>query len=201
MSATETEPQDVLEEIVPGAEHRVYYVGPEGAQVTLVQRPLSFFQKMDLFAVLGKGVDRAINSGSISLKEIMKESDKSGLGEEEAAKEKEAEDLEMFAQLMLKIVGEAPDLMGDIFVIALGVPRGRREFVKDLIEAPEAQGGLSDEAGFQIIDTFVEQNGEVLRRFFTERLKPLMDKMLARAGEASAQSRPSRATRRRTEKK
>ena len=110
----------------------------------------------------------------------------------------DAADAELFAQMLLKLVSQAPEMLRDLYVIALGVPRGRREYVKTLLELNEEDGGLSDEQGVKIIETFVDQNGEVLMRFFEERISPLVEKFRRVLAPASASSKPSRATRRST---
>lgn len=187
------EAQDELEALQPSAQERYITVGnTEVGQLTFVQRPLSFFGKMEFFAVVGGAINELVTGeDAISIEDLMPQ------GRETTVDD--VKDVTAFAGAFMRVIEEVPELLQDIYCIALGVPKGRRDLVKSMMSAPEAEGGLSDDDGFGVLETFIEQNGEVLTRLFAERIEPLFRRVQARFG--SQQSAPSNRTQRRTRRR
>jgi len=174
-----------------------YYVvfGSEDdeTRMTLVQRPLSFFGKIELFGLLGETMDKALKDG-LSISELLETPERDSDSPLRVDDFKEAD---AFVKGVAKLVKFAPELLSDIYMIILNVPRGERFYVKQVMERPEHLGGLSDDQGIKIIEVFVAQNYESIKSFFVDKILPLLSKTLDRGSESS---KPSKPTRQRTQK-
>jgi len=158
----------------------------ERQELTYYQRPLSYFGKLDFFAVLGRAVDQAMSEG-LSFGSLT-----SSLGG--------GVQIEDFVQAVGKIASYAPDLLKEIYCIALQVPREERAFVQLLMVRP-GEDGMSDKDGAEIMETFIDQNAQALKDFFDQQVKPLIAKVqTVFAKEDPASLKPSKRTRRTTAK-
>lgn len=180
---------DVIEEIVPKAQFAHYQFGIDN-HLKYTQRPLSFFGKIEIFGILGSAIEKALSDGGLSLGEIL---------QDVPDKKSEFAEADQFIKSLAKIAQFAPEFLKDLYVISLGVPAGERDYVKSIMELPEDQGGLSDEQGIQILETFIAQNWDVLLDFFTKKILPLFNQ-LSKSDQASPSSKPSKATRPATQK-
>jgi hypothetical protein len=197
MAATETaQPENTVEVLEPAANSRTVKIGLE-PQITYVQKPLSFFQKLEVFSVLGGALDKAM-SGPDGLTIGQLFDGPSSMGSDLSAQN--FRDADTFIKAIVKLVQYAPDLLADLYLVILGVPRGERYFVKEMMELPEDQGGLSDEDGLGILETFVDQNWDVMVDFFTSKAIPLFQKISNKVQE-SQPSKPSKNTQPTTRKK
>lgn len=180
MSTEDTALADPSEIIEPNVAERVVAIGPEGAQLLFNQKPLSFFGKLDFFAVLGKALDTAMaGEGGISLAEMFDE-----LPDDPAQlRAQDLKDQNTFVRGLAKIVAYAPEMLADVYCVILAVPKGRRDLVKQLMAAPESEGGLSDEDGIGILNTFIDQNWEVLVDFFKGPARELAQKIGGKVAE------------------
>ena len=171
---------------------RVTFTLNDGKPVTYEQKPLSFFGKMELFAVLGGALQEALSEdGGMSLKSLLDVPEK----REENLSFTDFLDADEFVKVIAQLMQIAPDLLKDIFCISLAIPREAREYAKGLMEEQ-----ISDDDGIALLDGFVEQNWEVLKSFFSEKIAPLFEKMTQTAQD-SAPSKPLKATPRRTRKR
>lgn len=157
---------EALEVLEPEVTERTVDLG-EGYVYT--QKPLSFFGKIEFFSVVGKAVDKALSEGT-SITDLLdvpdiNSSNPLGSGMQEA---------DVFITAIAKISQHAPELLKDLYTVILAVPRGERERVKELFE------NLSDDDGIGILETFVDQNWEVLTNFFKEKILPLSNKIGAK---------------------
>lgn len=176
MSATE-----VVETLEPKAQNVVYEFGLDN-HLKFIQRPLSFFGKIELIAVLGEAIDKAIESG-VSV---------AGLLEESTDPNIEANN---FVRTLASLAAFAPDVLKEIYLISLGVPKGDREYVGMIMELPAEDGGLTDEQGIQILETFVDQNAEVMVDFFKNKILPMFNRVLEQVNSADTESsKPSNPT-------
>ena len=190
------ENEDVAEVLEPEAQIRTVTVGKDPYALTYLQRPVSFFQKVELFALLGGALDKAMSGpDGLTVGDLF--DGPAGLGTE--LNTQNLKDADMFVRSLAKLVQYSPDLLLDLYVVILGVPRNERAMVKDMMDQNEAEGGLSDEDGFGILNTFVDQNWDVLADFFGSRIKPLISKVSNKLQE-SAPSKPLKNTRRTTPK-
>lgn len=139
----------------------------EPDELVLVQKPLTFFGKIEFFSVVGKAVQQLLSDGG-SLSEILNMPDY----DPTVPLASSASDADVFIKAISKIVEEAPYLLKELYLVVLNVPRGQREYVGLRLEED-----LDDKQGVQIIDTFVDQNWEVLTSFFTDEILPLFNKV------------------------
>lgn len=188
MSEVEMTP---VEELVPKAAFVHYQFGLDD-HLKFTQRPLSFFGKIEVFGALGGAVEKALQGG-LSLGEILEDVPDSKSSVSEFA------EADQFIKSIARLVQYAPDFLKELYVISLGVPSGERDYVKMIMELPEDEGGLSDDQGIQILETFVSQNWDVLLDFFTKKILPVFNKM-TKSDPESVSSKPSKATRRPTQK-
>lgn len=164
----------------------------DGSNLTYVQQPLSFFGKMELFSTLGGAVEKALSEdGGLSLSELLDAPRRTGA----SLSAQDFADADMFVKGIAKLVQFAPELLKDIYCISLRVPRQERLYVKELMEDQ-----ITDEQGIQLLSSFVDQNWDVMRGFFYEQIQPLVENITKRVQD-SAPSKPSKATRPRTQKK
>lgn len=158
------EAEEVLETLAPA---EVYYkIGEGDNELTLVQKPLTFFGKIEFFSVVGKAVQRILVDGG-SLSELLDtpEFDAS------VPLASNVTDADIFVKALSRIVESAPELLKDLYLVILNIPKGQREYYALRLEE------LTDEQGMQILDTFVDQNWEVMTSFFTEKMLPLYNKI------------------------
>ena len=187
MAASKTaQPQDTVDVLVPSAANREVSFGAGDLQMTYIQKPLSFFQKLEVFSVLGSALDKAMSGpDGLTLSDLF--DGPAGVGDK--LNERNFRDADTFIKAIAKLVQYTPDLLSDLYVIILGVPKGSRLFVKEVMELPEDEGGLSDDQGFGILDTFVDQNWEVMSDFFSKRIMPLANKMSSKLQESQPSKR------------
>lgn len=181
-----TEAVDPSEVIEPSVATRVQVVGKDDYTFTFKQKPLTFFGKLDFFAVLGRALDRAMTGPSgISVADLLDTPERSGNLIEDV------KDADTFVRGIAKLISYAPEIVGDLYCTILNVPRGQREIVKEIFALDEEEGGLSDADGAKILDYFFDQNWEVLRDFFKEQIVPLVEKAGSKMKDpASPSSKP-----------
>lgn len=159
-----TEAPDVLETLAPS---EVYYeIGEGDDRLVLVQKPLTFFGKIEFFSVVGKAVQEILIDGG-SLSELLETPDY----DPSVPLASNVTDADVVVKALSKIVANGPELLKDLYLVILHVPKGQRDYYSLRLEE------LTDEQGMQIIDTFVDQNWEVMVSFFTERMLPLFSKI------------------------
>jgi len=91
--------------------------------------------------------------------------------------ERDLTDASQFMALAFELIGYSADFLIDCYVILLSVPRSEREWARMRFSEPwepEAdKWGLKDEDHELIIQTFIDQNYEEIRRFFVETIPTL----------------------------
>lgn len=196
MSEVATQTPDVLEELAPSTQVREVTLGTGDYERVYLQKPLSFFGKLELARILGEALDKAMaGEDGLSLADLWDMPERT----EGQVTVQDIMDADNFVRGIMKLTSYAPDLIGELYCVALNIPRDRREQFKRLMELPEDEGGLSDEAGIGIFETFIDQNWDVLLDFFKNRLMPLFQKMGAKF-EIPQSSKPSKSTRQSTRK-
>ena len=164
-------PADPLEILEPSVAERPQAIGLEDNVRVYVQRPLSFFGKMDLFSVLGRALDRAMSGpDGIQVAALLEDVP---VRDGELAVE-DLRDADAFVRGIAKLISYAPEILGDLYCVILDVPKGERDVAKAVMAQHESRGGLTDKDGVDILDTFMKQNWEVLRDFFKEQIAPLI---------------------------
>jgi len=158
------EETDVLEIL---AEKEVYYeIGEGDDKIVLVQKPLTFFGKIEFFSVVGKAVQKILIDGG-SLSEILNTPEY----DPNVPIQSQVTDADVFVNALSKIVESAPELLSDLYLVILNVPKGQRDYYALRLQE------LSDDQGMQILDVFIDQNWEVMVSFFNEKMLPLFNKI------------------------
>lgn len=178
------EREEELEVIIPDKGVKQWTIGTGDHAITLNQAPLGFFGKTEFFALLARTLDEAMSGeNAMSVAAIM-----SQVGVDRQNRRLSVSDLadaDSFVKAIVKIVGNVPDFLMECYCIWLGVNRGDRPYVKTVMSYPPDQGGLSDEDGLMIIQTFLDQNLEAMESFFGKE----MPKMFRRASKILSQGR------------
>lgn len=147
-----------------------------------IQKPLSFVGKIQFLSYVGEVLDKAMSGANkLSLGSLF---DVPVRGEVLTAQD--FSDAETFVQAVGKLLVYAPDFLAKSYCIWLRIPEYERDWAIAAMEE-----NLSDEDGFDIIETFIDQNWETLQGFFSERLPSLSKRLQARyRASQSEQSKP-----------
>lgn len=171
-AAPEEKVDDVLETLRPSADPVKRKVGVGAEETEYIQKPLSFFGKMDLYALVGRTLDAAMQSG-MSIDALLDD-----VVPDVGNRQLTAADFGAADQMMAtiaKVTRFAPQLLVDCYTIFLNVPPNDRAWFKETVVKPVDEGGISDEEGIDILNTFIAQNAEAIEAFFVQHL-PLVSK-------------------------
>jgi hypothetical protein len=168
-----------------------------GFERTYVQQKLSFFGKLEFIRLASRAINKAMGKGedgeAVDLGALM-----NGFGGE-------GTQAEMFIMAVTRLAEFAPEIIKDIYMISLNVPAHERPVVAAIFDEPYDEdtetGGLSDEDGIEILKTFVEQNGRVMRDFFLTEMPKIgsqISEALSDPASTPAPSKPSKRSARNT---
>jgi hypothetical protein len=181
----------VLEVKRPNSREQTLGVG-EGAR-TYIQAPLGIVGKLRLFQILADAMDEAVkDDGGKAIAGLF------GMNTDEWDGETVSlDDISGSVDMMtglVKLAKYAPDLVLDVYCVALRIPTDEWNYAKQLMELPVEEGGLNDDDGMDVLELFIDQNRENLKSFFVERIQPLIKKIRGTPA-PSASSKRSKATR------
>lgn len=165
------ESDDVLDTLEPRVEPRDVILKYGDLEITYLQKPLTYFRKMEFFGLLGRTLDSAMSGDDgLTVNEIfgtgattVTDMANMGLG-----------NLDGFMAAAAKVASYAPDFFKEAYIILLNVPKQERPWAREALES------LEDEEGELILETFIDQNWEAIERFFTERVPALVKRVQAR---------------------
>lgn len=156
------EQKELLDVIEPDKSHQTWTIGVAPNVFTYTQKPLSYFAKMEFYALLADALDKAMDGDEkISISGMI------------AAGDLSFQDPDSFMRILVKLVRFVPDFFEEAYCIFLAVPRGDRHLIKELMRAPVDEGGISDDDGLMIVQTFIDQNLDAIEEFFTGRVPKL----------------------------
>lgn len=135
---------------------------------TYVQHELGFLPKLKLFRLLSGTIRLATENDSGGAEQFVNEALGSTAGQISS---------EGFIEMMMKLVELAPDFIDEAYLLILKVPLEEQEWARKALDE------LDDEQGLKIIDTFIAQNGQSLRDFFTKRLASLQKRATTEFGD------------------
>lgn len=172
----ERSPNEILAELGLKHEPKIRRVGSGDNVRTYTQRPLTFLGKIQFLSYIGEVLDQ-ITSGPNALK----------LGSlfdvptfrQDALSAEDFSDAQTFVQAIAKVTTHVPEFLHKCFCIWLQIPDYEREWAIAMLQLPEEEGGLSDDDGFDIIETFIDQNWDTLQDFFTNKVPRLRDRLSA----------------------
>lgn len=177
-----------LEALRPHSKEEKWTIGTGDYKRTYVQKPLSFFGKMEFFRLVGGVVDSALEAGT-SIDSLLGGVQAGPRGTLSADDFRQAD---QFVLVAAKLTEHAPDFLLDSFCIWLRVPEPDRFWVKEVLKDE-----LDDRTALSIIETFIDQNVDEIEDFFTELLPSVFKRVQARRSEhkeSSKQSKPSAPT-------
>lgn len=131
---------------------------PYGDQkLEYVQTPLSFFEKGEFFGLVFETLDSALERG-IDLEGIAKLFGPNVLEDFRQGNldvSQVAGGFENMLQLAVRLFAMVPDKLPEAYTIMLGAPPERRQQLANILRT-----NMTDEIGFGIMDTFIEQNAD-----------------------------------------
>jgi hypothetical protein len=151
--------------------------GKETEYSVYTQLPLGYMARNRLFSLIGRTFSLAIKAtgGSVGgMEDVFGQGGGSLIERGRRLGARDWQDATQFFALAMELIGYAPDFLSDFYAIVLDVPVGERGWFREVIEQPrrpdDDKWGLSEDDGILMIEIFIDQNYEDIRRFFTERL-------------------------------
>lgn len=143
----------------------VWTIGDGENKVELVQDKLTFFEKNEFLGIVSRAVDGVLQEGGmqglLGAMSISQDTFKE-FASGNVSFENMTEAMDMIT-LLLKLLGKAPMLMEDAYMVALSIdPRDRDRFRRWM------RANLDDDTGFGIFETFIVQNERTLREFLPQ---------------------------------
>jgi hypothetical protein len=161
--------------------------GKEGQYGIYIQDKLGFMARQRFFALVSRAVTTAIKqSGEVAgVSEMFTgatDMSPAGLIEQgRALTKQDTVDASSFLTVALELVSYSPDFLTECYALWLGVPRSDKEWFKMVIEDPwdpeRGYYGLKEEDGIEMIERFIDQNYEDIRRFFAQTLPRLAQRV------------------------
>ena len=179
---------EAMEILEPKTEAKRWVIGKppeEGGKDTqfsvYIQQPLGFMARNRLYALIGRTMATAIKTtgGAVGGMDDIFGSGASGtiIERTQRLSQRDLADASSFFTLAMELVSYAPDFLSEFYAIVLDVPYSERAWFKQVIEQPyrpfDDKWGLDEDAGIEMIEIFIDQNYEEIRRFFTEKLPRL----------------------------
>lgn len=172
--------EDVLESIQPSAEPKERRIVAEDGRVlkVYVQKPLTYFRKMQFFRLLATSLKKALNEGGVdAVADVIGAWSGTSTRDFQSLGSSDFEDAGQFMRFVASMVEVAPDILEDAYVLWLAVPPGaQREWAKAAWRGDiEGVRPLSDEEGLDILKTFIVQNWGAMQDFFRVGLRSVVD--------------------------
>jgi hypothetical protein len=178
------EAEEAMEILEPKIEAKRWVIGKppeEGGKSTqfsvYTQMPLGYMARNRMFSLIGRTMSAAIKAtgGSVGgMEDVFGAGGGTLVERGRRLGSRDFQDASQFFALAMELVGYVPDFLSDFYSIALEVPIGERGWFREVIEIPyrpeQDQWGLSEDDGIEMIEIFIDQNYEDIRRFFIERL-------------------------------
>lgn len=154
--------------------------GNEKQYSIYVQDKLPWMPRQQFFSLVARTFSQAIKSsgGNVgNMADVFGGEGGSLVERGRRLTERDLTDASQFMALAFELIGYSADFLIDCYVILLSVPRNEREWARMRFSEPwdpdADKWGLKDEHHEQIIQTFIDQNYEEIRRFFVETIPDL----------------------------
>ena len=157
-----------------------------GFDEPFVQDPLTFFEKNEFLALVAEALEDSL-AGGADLDAVL-----ALLGMDEKQLKQvmsgDINDLRFLSSslfnVVVRLVRRGPELMEDLYLIALSVPPVQRATVREHLRL------LDDDTGFGILELFVEQNTTTIRDFLP-RWRGLLGSMVEKFRESEEDTSPT----------
>lgn len=187
--------EEILVPKVDPVERKLWSTNHEGGNLqerTYIQGPFLYFQQFEMYGLLGRATQIVLEGESgLDINEIFdmvqpkrmvdqilrqrspgyEDAPDTGEDDDEIDANQAAKMLSAFA----RVIAVSPGLLREAYCIILDVPQAHRKWALEW-----ALPRLSREDGTDILETFIDQNWNVLEGFFTDEL-PRIAKRAARA--------------------
>lgn len=190
----EPEPEDPIEVLEPRSEPREWILRNGDVDRTYVQKPLGFMNRMEFFSLLGDTISKAMSGPDGMTIDGMLDSFGGIAGDTLTAENLMTAD--SFVKGIARVSTYTPELLRDCFCIWLNVPMSERMWAKNAMNNSPEDGGLSDDDGFEIIETFFDQNWEAINDFFVKRVRELASNVQRRRQKKKSTKRGTGSSRR-----
>lgn len=157
--------------------------GTEKQYSIYVQDKLPYMRRAQFFSLVSRTFSEAIKQaggGGVSgnLADLFGGEDGGSLIERgRRLTQRDLTDATQFMSLAFELIGYHPDFLIDCYIILLNVPRDERGWARARFAEPwnpdDNKWGLKDDEHERIIQIFIDQNYEEIRRFFVETLPAL----------------------------
>lgn len=160
-----------------------------------MQEKLGYMARNRFFSLTARTMSRAIKaSGGQALTGMEDVFGGEGTLQERGRRlrERDFADASSFFTLAMELVGYSPDYLNECYAMWLNVPiaKGERAWFKEVIEEdwdPKSdKWGITEAQGMEMIEIFIDQNYEDIRRFFAETLPAIGRRVAARERERAA---------------
>ena len=199
-----SEAEEAMEILEPKVEAKRWVVGKppeEGGKQTewsvYTQMSLGYMARNRMFSLIGRTMSAAIKAtgGSVGgMEDVFGAGGGTLVERGRRLGARDFRDASQFFTLAMELIGYAPDFLSDFYAIALDVPIAERGWFRDVIEQPyrpsDDRWGMSEDMGVEIIEIFIDQNYEDIRRFFTERLPKIAKRAAQREQEHKKDREP-----------
>lgn len=172
----------------------------KGVTREYVQAPMLYFQKFELYGLLGRAVqivmdgERGLGLGDLgeimNPRNLIDEIQSRMPGYDDAPDRAEdtmnIEDASKMIAAFARVISASPDMLKEAYCIVLDVPKAHRIWAMEW-SLPK----IDDELGTDVMHTFIDQNWALIEGFFFEEL-PRIFKRAAQARARSATARSKR---------
>lgn len=177
---------EVLEDFSRNSEPRTWRLGkpPENGGDSdtysdYVQRKMPYVTRLRFFALVSKTIAEALKAGA-----VLDLGDGTMRERVTALTQQDITDASSFMTLAFQLISYSPEFLTECYMLWLDIPREERRWARGLLSSdwePETdKWGLREEMSEGMIETFIDQNYEDLRRFLLETLPRLFNRAQAR---------------------
>ena len=202
--------EEQIETLVPQTEAKIWIIGKpaelggeDNEWERYIQRKLGFIEMQRFFALCSRSLLRAVKEGGDdAVNEI---GGLMGGGDIRAMtaqlRQQDFNEAKSFMSMAFALISYVPDFLTDVYVLILRVPDTQQYWFRQTIEKPwdpdNDDYGLSQAAGREMIERFLDQNYEDIRDFFGREIPSLAKRVRQLEGirkdreSDSPQSKPS----------
>lgn len=163
--------------------------GNENTYSVYYQRKLGYMPRIKFFAMVTKTIGSAIKAGGVVNLGDAFDMEEGGSLRERASKltNQDFADAGSFMALAMELMSHSEDFLVNCYIMWLDVPKDERNWAKQVLsqswDPDNGRYGLKDEDGIKMIEVFIDQNYEDIRRFFVKEIPKLGKRFATRERE------------------